>query len=104
MAKVSTVYRVGSLHLSEGVNFNLKIVKQSSKFDMGFQSENCQNLILKQSSKFNMGLQVYGTSKKSVPEFGGSTPNLGETHEDGKVGPYPAKQKLFQFEFLTKPF
>ena len=30
-------------------------------------------------------LQVYGTSKKSVPEFGGSTPNLGETHEDGKV-------------------
>ena len=28
---------------------------------------------------------MYGTSKKSVPEFGGSTPNLGETHEDGKV-------------------
>ena len=30
-------------------------------------------------------LQVYGTSKKSVPEFGGSTPNLGETQEGNKV-------------------
>ena len=35
--------------------------------------------------KDNHPLQVYGTSKKSVPEFGGSTPNLGETQEGNKV-------------------
>ena len=46
---------------------------------------------------------MYGTSKKSVPEFGGSTPNLGETHEDGKVKKRAVSSKKNLQKFLTKP-
>ena len=42
---------------------------------------------------------MYGTSKKSVPEFGGSTPNLGETHEDGKVNTW----KIGNTQFYKGP-
>ena len=76
MTKVSTVYRVGSLHLSEGVIFNFYPEKNSPFYNSFFGLE---------MKKDNHPLQVYGTSKKSVPEFGGSTPNLGETQEGNKV-------------------
>ena len=89
MAKMPTVYRVGSLHLSEGVTFNPKLsiylIKMRKKISFFY----CETVHIEPSRNFDYNhlyhLQVYGTSKKSVPEFGGSTPNLGETHEDGKV-------------------